>query len=230
MERKFDPNELEIMDRPQGVTVELEKDLKNLRSLNRWFGSYALVRRFLQRWIRTGDQLRIADLATGSGDIPRLIVDFARDVRAEVRVDAVDQQESTLEIGKELSSSYPEISFIQANVLEWEPADRYDIVFNTLALHHFSEENAVRLLRRCRELSRKWVLVSDLRRGWVATAGVYLITATVYRDPMTKIDGRLSAERSFSFSEMRDLARRAEWKNFGQAKYPYARQAIWLSK
>ena len=146
-----------------------------------------------------GDQLRIADLATGSGDIPRLIVDFARDIRADVRVDAADQQESTLEIGKKLSSRYPEISFIQANVLEWDPADRYDIVCNNLALHHFSEENAVRLLRRCRELSRKRVLVTDLRRGWVATAGVYLITATVYRDPMTKIDGRLSAERAFRF-------------------------------
>ena len=218
------------MDRPQGVTVELEKDLRNLRSLNRWFGSYALVCRFLQRWIKAGDQLRIADLATGSGDIPRLIVDFARDIRADVRVDAVDQQESTLEIGKKLSSRYPEISFIQANVLEWDPADRYDIVCNNLALHHFSEENAVRLLRRCRELSRKRVLVFCLRRGSVATAGVYLITATVFRDRMTKIDGRISAARSFLFRELRELARRAGWKNFGATKCPFARQAIWLEQ
>ena len=230
MQRKFDPNKLEVMDQPQTVSVELEQDLKNLRSLNRWFGSYALVRRFLRRWIKAGDRLRIADLATGSGDIPRLIVDFAREIGAEVRIDAVDRQDATLEIARKISSNYPEISFVRANVLEWDPADRYDIVFNTLALHHFSEDDAVRLLRRCRELSEKWVLVSDLRRGWIASLGVYFITATVYRDEMTKIDGRLSAERAFSFSEMRDLARRAEWKNFGQAKYPYARQAIWLSK
>lgn len=230
MNRKFDAAELELMDRPQPVSVELERDLTNLRILNRWLGSHELIRHFLRLWIRSGDQLRIADLATGSGDIPRLIVEFGREVGADIRVDAVDQQPATLEIAQKLSTAYPEISFVQANVLEWQPEEPYDLVLNTLALHHFSEADAVRLLRRCRELSRKWVLVSDLRRGWFATIGVYLLTALIFRNPMTKFDARLSARRAFSFSELRDLARRAEWKNFQQSKYRFARQAIWLTK
>jgi len=40
--------------------------------------------------------------------------------------------------------------------------------FCTLALHHFSDDDAVRVLQRCRELSHKFVLVSDLRRSWLA--------------------------------------------------------------
>jgi 2-polyprenyl-3-methyl-5-hydroxy-6-metoxy-1,4-benzoquinol methylase len=230
VKRKFNPDELEIMDRPQSVSVELDSDLKNLRSLNRRFGSYALIEHFLRRWIQPGDRLRIADLATGSADIPRLIVDFAHATGAEIQVDAVDQQSATLEIAKKLSADYPEISFVQANILEWQPPEPYDLVLNTLALHHFSEEDAVRLLRHCRELTRKWALVSDLRRGWLATAGVYLLTALIFRNPMTKFDARLSAERAFSFSELRDLARRASWKNFGHSKFRFARQAIWLTK
>lgn len=230
MKRQFNPSQLELMDRPQPVTIELERDLNNLRSLNRWFGSYALTRHFLQRWIKSGDRLRIADLATGSGDIPRLIVKFARQTGAEVKVDALDQQSATLEIAKKLNAEYPEITFIEGNILKWQPPEQYDIVLNTLALHHFSEEDAIALLRRCRELSRKWVLVSDLRRGWLATVGVYLLTALIFRNPMTKFDGRLSAARAFSFSEMRDLARQADWKNFGHSKYRFARQAIWLTK
>jgi len=87
MKRKFDPAELELMDRPQPVSSELERDLKNLRSLNRWFGSYSLVRHFLRRWIKPDSRLRVADLATGSGDIPRLIVDFARQAGAQVQVE-----------------------------------------------------------------------------------------------------------------------------------------------
>ena len=177
MKRKFDPAELELMDRPQPVSSELDRDLKNLRSLNRWFGSYSLVRHFLQRWIKPDSRLRVADLATGSGDIPRLIVDFARQAGAQVQVDALDQQSATLEIAKRLSGDYPEISFIETDVLKWNPTENYDLVLNSLALHHFSEDDAVRLLRRCRELSRKFVLVTDLRRGWLATAGVYFLTA-----------------------------------------------------
>jgi len=45
---------------------------------------------------------------------------------------------------------------------------------------------------------------------------------------MTRTDGRLSAARAFSFGEFRRLAERAGWKNFGHAKFAFARQAIWL--
>jgi 2-polyprenyl-3-methyl-5-hydroxy-6-metoxy-1,4-benzoquinol methylase len=228
MNRQFDSATLELMDRPQPVSAELERDLQNIRRLNRWFGSYQLILFFLRRWIKTGERLRIVDLATGSGDIPRLIADHARRVSANVRIDAIDQQAATLEIAKKLSANYPNIDFVQANILQWNPPERYDIVLCTMALHHFSEADAVKILRRCRELSRKFVLVSDLRRGWLGTVGVHILTATIFREPMTKHDGRLSMARAFSLSEMRSLAESAGWKEFGHEPFRFARQAIWL--
>jgi 2-polyprenyl-3-methyl-5-hydroxy-6-metoxy-1,4-benzoquinol methylase len=218
------------MDRPQPVSAELERDLRNLRQLNRFFGSHRLVLRFLRRWIKPGARMRIVDLATGSGDIPRLIVDYARSINATVLIDAVDQQTATLVIASDLSTNYPEIVFIGANILEWQPAGPYDLVICSLALHHFNDNDAVRLLRRCSELSRKFVLVSDLRRGFLASVGVYLLTALIFREPMTRYDARVSAERAFSFGELRDLALQAGWQDFGHAKFRFARQAIWSEK
>jgi 2-polyprenyl-3-methyl-5-hydroxy-6-metoxy-1,4-benzoquinol methylase len=218
------------MDRPQPVSAELERDLLNLRRLNRYFGSYRLVLKFVGYWIKPGDRLRIVDLATGSGDIPRLIVDHARTIGAKVEIDALDRQAATLEIARKLSGRYPEISYIEANILEWNPGKTYDIVLCSLVLHHFSSEDAVRVLQRCCELSRKSVLVSDLRRGLLATAGVYLLTALIFREPMTRYDARLSAARAFSFAELHELARQAGWTNFGHKKFRFARQAIWLDK
>ena len=215
------------MDRPQPVSAELEIDLRNLRQLNRYFGSYRLIERFLRRWISPGSRTRILDLATGSGDIPRLIVDYARRAGAEAKVDAVDQQPATIAIARQLSRGYPEIIFFEDNVLTFA-AQPYDIVLCSLALHHFTEADAVALLRHCRELSRKYVLVADLRRGFLATAGVFLVTALIFREPMTRIDARLSAERAFSFGEFRGLAEAAGWQNFGHARFALARQAIWL--
>ena len=218
------------MDRPQLVSSELEKDLRNIRQLNRFFGSHRLVLHFLRRWIKPGDHVRIVDLATGSGDIPRLIIDYAQKIGAKVEIDALDRQSATLEIARKLSGNYPEISYIDANILEWQPADPYDIVLCSLALHHFSDEDAVRLLRRCRELSQKFILVSDLRRGLLATIGVYLLTALIFREPMTRYDGRVSAARAFSFAELDDLAGRAGWRNFQHKKFHFARQAIWVEE
>ena len=227
MTRRFDPAELELMDRPQPVSIELERDLHNLRQFNRFFGSYALVGRFLKRWLKPNDRLRVVDLATGSGDLPRLVIDYARSVNAEVTVDAIDQQPATLQIAKGLSTAYPEIAFHEGNILEWAGGP-YDIVLCSLVLHHFSEPDAARVLERARKLARGRVLVADLRRGFLARAGVFLLPAFVFRDPMTKYDGRLSVARAFSFREMAELARRAGWNNFRHARFRFARQAIWL--
>jgi SAM-dependent methyltransferase len=225
--RKFDPAEPELMDRPQPVSTELEVDLRNLRQLNRYFGSYRLIGLFLRRWLKPQSRMRILDLATGSGDIPRLIVDYARKVNATVAIDAVDQQPSTVEIARGLSAAYPEIEFLQGDILTLT-REPYDIVLCSLALHHFSEADAVAVLRRCRALSKRYVLVSDLRRGALATLGVFLLTGLLFREKMTRVDARLSAERAFSFHEFRILAERAGWTNFGHARFAFARQAIWL--
>jgi 2-polyprenyl-3-methyl-5-hydroxy-6-metoxy-1,4-benzoquinol methylase len=224
--RKFDPAEPELMDRPQPVSTELEVDLRNLRQLNRYFGSYRLIAHFLRRWIQPGSRMRILDLATGSGDIPRFIVDFARRVGAKVMIDAVDQQASTVDIARGLSAAYPEIEFLQGDILTLT-REPYDMVVCSLALHHFSEADAVTVLKRCRELSKQYVLVSDLRRGALATVGVFLLTSLLFREKMTRVDARLSAERAFSFREFRILAERAGWTNLGHARFALARQAIW---
>ncbi len=216
------------MDRPQPVTPELRRDLANLVSLNARFGSHRLIRRFLGAWLNPGRCYRMLDLCTGSGDIPRLMADWARSREIVLRIDAVDANASTLEIAKGLSREYPEIRYIAADVLGYEPEEGYDFVCCSLALHHFSEDDAVRLLRRCREHSNHYVLVSDLERNALTTLGVWALTTFVYREQMTRIDARLSAERAFSFREFHDLAVAAEWQDFGHARFVMCRQALWL--
>jgi SAM-dependent methyltransferase len=230
LKRRFDPADPEWMDRPQPVSAELITDLKNLRALNRFFGSYRLVRHFLRRWIQPNEKLRVLDLATGSGDIPRLVVDFARRLGARVEVDAVDFQEATVAIARQLSAGYPEITYHCADIQHFGDARSYDLVLFSLALHHFDESAATNLLRRCRELSRANVLVADLRRGWLASVGVDLLTRTIFREAMTRNDALASAARAFSFAELDALAVSAGWKDFGHRRFPFARQAIWLEQ
>ena len=226
--REFEPGEPELMDRPDATPEELERALRSLRGLNRWFGSYRLIMRFVRRWIRAGDRLRIADLASGSADIPRLVADHARAVGAAIEIDAIDFQPTTVADARRLSAAYPEIACHCEDVLKFGSAGSYDIVLCSLALHHFSDADAVQLLRRCRELSRRAVLVSDLRRGWLASLGVRLLTLLIFRDPMTRSDARVSAQRAFTLAELRELARRAGWERFGSGKFPLARHAVWL--
>jgi hypothetical protein len=96
-------------------------------------------------------------------------------------------------------------------------------------LHHFSELDAVKVLRRACELSHDRVLVADLERSWLTWLCVQFVTAVFTNDPMTKFDGRLSVKRAFSFREFDALAQRAGWRGYGHCRFLPARQALWMS-
>jgi ubiquinone/menaquinone biosynthesis C-methylase UbiE len=226
--RKFDESTIEMMDRPQLVSADLLDDLKSLQELNRQFGSYRLVRHFLRRWFTPGSSISVIDLCTGFGDIPRLVIDWCRANQVRARITAVDFQPATLDLARERSGSYPEISFTVSDVLEFAPAGPADFVFCSLALHHFADDKAIRLLRQARSLGQRGVLVADLERSDLGIAGIYLLTSFIYRAPMTRYDARLSIRRAFSFSEMSRLASAAGWQPFGHRRFPVCRQAIWL--
>jgi SAM-dependent methyltransferase len=217
-----------MMDRFQPVSSELELDLENLEKLNRYFGSYSLIRQFLHRWLRPGRSFSLIDLCTGFGDIPRFIVNWSRANQVAVQVVAVDFQPATLELASERSKMYPEITFAESDVLKFVPTGPADFVFCSLALHHFPEDAAICLLQRAREMAQRGVLVADLERTDFGIAGIYLLTTFVFREPMTRFDARLSIRRAFSFREMHRLASGAGWKQFGHRRFPVCRQAIWL--
>jgi SAM-dependent methyltransferase len=226
--RRFDSSVVEKMDLPQAVSRELEVDLENLQRLNRNFGAYSLVRYFLRRWFHSGSAVSLIDLCTGYGDIPRFIVDWCRKNNVHVHVSAVDFQPATLELAARRSKSYPEISFVSSNVFDFAPTTPADFLFCSLALHHFTNDAAIRLLQRVRTMAKQGILIADLERSDLGIAGIFLLTACVYREPMTRYDARLSIQRAFSFTEMREIAAKAGWRGFGHRRFPVCRQAIWL--
>jgi ubiquinone/menaquinone biosynthesis C-methylase UbiE len=216
------------MDRPQSISDDLRMDLDNIERLNRRFGSYDLIRAFLARWIAPGESISLLDLCTGSGDIPRMIIDWSRARRAEVKVHAIDFQPATVSIAEAKSALYPEITYQAADVLQFVPAAPFDVVICSLALHHFARSEALNLLRRLRNFARRGVLVADLVRSDFAIASIYLLTTLWIRHPMNKFDARLSIQRAFSFRELAEAALEAGWSEFGHRRFPANRQAIWL--
>lgn len=228
MIRQFEESRPEWMDVAETASPELETDLANLESLNRRFGAHRLVLDYLEPVLARRQPLQIVDLGTGAADIPRVVVARARELGCPVLVTAVDRQQPTLEIAEKFSTGFPEIRFVRADFLNFAEGTIYDVVLCNLVLHHLDETDAIRLLRRCRELTKGVALVTDLRRSRMAQAGIYAVTSLFYREPMTRHDARLSAERAFSFPELRKLAIAAGWWGFRHRRAPFFRQALWM--
>ena len=230
-ERIFDPEEPELMDREGDFTPEWEKDLANLRGLNRHFGAHGIIRKFFKSLqLFAGDKLTVLDFCTGSADLPAYLVKLARDASIDIKIDAVDLHPATLQGARSnLGNAYPEITILQADVLTDKlPSPEYDVVLCSLALHHFTEKDGVKLLTRMREHATRAVLLADLERSLLCTTAVWLVTTFIFRDPMTVIDGRKSAAAAFSKAELLKIATRAGWENFQHARHPIGRQSLTL--
>jgi hypothetical protein len=227
MKREFDPGVPEQMDVVTSPGPELKEDLRNLEKLNLWFGSHALVLGFCRRWFLPGQRYRVIDLATGYGDIPRVMVRWARAHEVSLQIEARDFSEATLALAREASVDYPEIHFAPADVLLWQPELSADAVLFSLALHHFSEKDATDILRRLAASGIPRVLVADLCRCRRLQFGVWLLTALLMRNPMTRHDARLSVRRAFSAPEMRALAAAAGWTRAMHRLAPSFRQVLW---
>ena len=216
MERQFDAASPELMDRPQPVNEDLRGALRDLAWLNRHLGANRVVWSRVRHLFHRGSPLRGLDLATGGADIPRFLADAARKGGCPLEIDAVDFHPATLELARGFSTDYPEITFHQGDARNWSGERPYNLILCTLALHHFSETDAIAVLRNLAILAagQAQIVLLDLERSRLNAFLIWLLTGTLIRTPMTVQDARTSIRAAFTAAELTRLATAAGWRNF----------------
>lgn len=215
----------ELLDEPELHLPDLAANLRDIRMLNRWFGGVASVLPHLRDYIQPGSTVRLLDVATGSGDIPIALQKFATARGATLSATGLDTSSDILSEAARICGGAIDLVQGDARSLKF-PNDAFDIVTCCLALHHFSPDDAVQVLREMRRVSAGVVLVSDLYRARSAFLLTWLATRTVARGRLTRHDGPLSVLRAYTTAEMADLIREAGWQSPQQQRHAYFRQTV----
>src|SRR5215204_4535138 len=85
-------------------------------------------------------------------------------------------------------------------------ADRsVDLVMCSQTLHHFDDTTASSVLRELDRVARVRVIVSDLRRSWLAAAGLWMASFPLGFHPVSRHDGVVSVMRGYAGDELRRL-------------------------
>jgi len=84
-----------------------------------------------------------------------------------------------------------------------------DVVMCSQVLHHFAGADAIRLIREMNRVARVRVIVSDLRRSWIAAAGLWLASFPLRFHPVSRHDGVVSVMRGFTRGELLETVRAA---------------------
>jgi SAM-dependent methyltransferase len=224
--RRFDPMVPEIMDRPGNEPNLLRADLRVLEDINRLLGGYRIPLLYLHGFL-TGKPLTILDLATGAADVPRAIATWARAHSVKIEITAVDGNPEILRIARENTTDWPEIRVEEQDLLALPyPAASFDVVLCSLALHHFSETDAVAILQRIHDIARGGWIINDLRRNWIAIGLSKIMAHTIITNPIARFDAPASCERAFTIAEWRAMATRAGMNHFTIRRHRVFRMAL----
>lgn len=227
MQREFSEANPELMDLPNQDEAALRSDLQNLERLNRTFGGRKAVETIFHKLADKSRKLVLVDLASGYGDHGRNLIQRAKDRQKEVSVMAVDMQFQTLQIARDATPPDKKMFFVQADARQLPfRTQGADLVFCSLALHHFAETDALTVMREMARVSRHGAACVDLARSRLAAICIWFLTTFLIRDPMVRHDARLSIRRAFSHPEMKSLADRAGWPNLKQIKFFWFQQAV----
>ena len=227
MQREYSESDPELMDLPDQEENALRNDLEHLARLNRTFGGRKAVETVFQKLADKTKKLVLVDLAAGYGDHGRNLIRRAKARENEVSIMAVDIQFQTLQIARRATPPGQKMFFVQADARQLPFRNQgADLVFCSLALHHFAEKDALTVLQEMARVGRHGTACVDLVRSRLAAFAIWLLTTFIIRDPMVRHDARLSIRRAFTHTEMKSLAHQAGWPNLKQVKFFWFQQAV----
>ncbi len=198
----------EILDDPTADAALSLRSLRDVALANRLFGGRRAVLHELRALFRAypaGSTLTLLDVGTGLGDIPAAAAAMARRHGLTLHT-----------VGMELAPSLARAaatncsSALAGNAMHLPFADAsIDVITCSQVLHHFDSEEAAQLLRECTRVARTAVVVGDLRRSWLAVAGLWTSSFVLGFHPVSRHDGVLSVLRGYTKPELKQLVEQA---------------------
>jgi ubiquinone/menaquinone biosynthesis C-methylase UbiE len=208
--------EEELLDAGEGTDEDVARSLTDLRRINRFLGGSRPVLRALSSCLKHVDRKAVSllDVGTGSADIPMTAAARCRQLGFEPFVVAVDLSDRNLRVARERLGVSSDIQFVRGDSLKLPfDARSFDFVTASLFLHHFRDEDVVRLLADFGRIAKRAVIVNDLVRNLVPYYFTRIAGPILRWSFLTRNDGPVSVLRGFTLDEMDHLAQRSGLEN-----------------
>jgi len=198
----------ELMDEPCTREV-IEACLRDLARVNRWFGAYRPVLRWLDevRPQTVSEPLRILDVGCGYGDGLRRIERWAKEREVPVELTGIDLNPDSIAIAKSQSDS--RIRWIAGNVFAYRPPRPAHLILSSLFTHHLGDSDVVRFVRWMEESAQMGWFINDLSRAAVPYHLFRWFAKLAGLHPFVQHDGPVSIARAFVPGEWRQLCTQA---------------------
>ncbi|MER7795978.1 methyltransferase domain-containing protein [Microbacterium sp. NPDC096154] len=199
----------ELMDDPACDPDALRRTYDRFALVNAAVsGQRAVYRKWIRPRLRRDRALRLLDIGTGGGDLPRRVLRWAR--RDGMRVEAVGIDPDARSIGfAREQPEMPGLRFEQADSRAVsETGERFDVVVSNHVLHHLDDAARDALLADSERLLLPGGVAvhGDIERSRLAyaafAAATWPLQGTLLRGTFIRPDGLTSIRRCATASEM----------------------------
>ncbi|QQT32648.1 methyltransferase domain-containing protein [Sphingobacterium multivorum] len=224
-------SEHEIMDDFLLEGEELRTTLDKIAKINRFLGGNNITLNGVKKLLSTSDKnetITIVDIGCGNGDMLRMLSDYGKRHDIKLSMLGIDANPYTINYAGDLSKDYSNISYLCADIFEENFEDvKYDIILCTLTIHHFDDEEILRLLGSLVNVSKLGVVINDLQRSKIAYRLFQTIAVLFRLNRMTKVDGLVSILRGFKKEELTQFSNKLKLENYSiQWKWAFRYQWI----
>tara|TARA_R110002051_G_scaffold56046_9_gene104061 strand:+ start:60203 stop:60937 length:735 start_codon:yes stop_codon:yes gene_type:complete len=215
-------SEIEIMDTFSGTTKELETILKDINRVNKMLGGNSITLNAVFKLIalENKESYTILDMGCADGTMLRKIALEGRKRTVLLNLIGVDLNSQSIELARSYSKEYPEITYLEADILKVDFSQRkIDVIITTLTLHHFTDEGVLQFVKKFNDIASLGVVINDLDRNPIAYYLFKAFSLFFIKTDIAKKDGLLSIKRAFKKKELicyashiNDASHHMEWK------------------
>jgi 2-polyprenyl-3-methyl-5-hydroxy-6-metoxy-1,4-benzoquinol methylase len=230
---KFRTNNPEIMDDFDMKGEVLRETLDKIAKINQLLGGNQLTLRGVQELISKIDktqEITIVDVGCGNGDMLRKLTDFGTKNNYNFNLIGIDANEFTINYARKLSENHQNITYNCENIFSKVFKElKCDIILCTLTLHHFNEEEILKLQQIFFESARIGIVINDLHRSSVSYRLFQVVCVVFGLNQMTREDGLTSILRGFKKRELVAFSEKLNWKNY-KIQWKWAFRYQWIIK
>lgn len=192
----------EILDAPDVDPALRKRSHRDIAISNAVFGGTAALLAEVRRAVPSlGEEATLLDVGTGTGEATALAARSCASLGVKLWTVGVDSEVSLATAARRFADAG-----VCASGLELPFADAsIDVVTCSQVAHHFELADLHVLIAEMHRVARERVVISDLRRSYLAVAGLWTSSFALGFHPVSRHDGVVSILRGFTASELTSL-------------------------
>jgi len=172
--------------------------------------------------------ITIMDFGCGGGDMLRTLAKYGEKNNLKFNLVGIDANEATIRHAEKCSTEFDNISYLAENIFTYDfSKEKIDIALITLTLHHFKDEEIIKILRVIFNVVQKGIIVNDLHRSKLAYRLFQMIIFIFKLKKMTADDGLISILRGFKREDLEKYSRELQLKKYS-IKWKWAFRYQWI--